>query len=155
MVRPIPNSDRDAVDQKSLDVIQKARSETRARTKHAIGNGITIGWIGCPAICAVDLGFGMGFLRKARPTSVHWMRRRQIGSRPLHWRLEHRLSAVVGQSESDPPCARLRPPKSPPPQAATPNWSGAPLGATRLRFAPSSRRTIENSTGSPAASCAM
>jgi hypothetical protein len=45
--------------QNELPLRQKARSHTKVATKKAIGNGTSIGWIGCPAILAVLLGFGM------------------------------------------------------------------------------------------------
>src|SRR5205085_7401040 len=87
-------------------VFQKARSETRARTKHAIGNGITIGWIGCPAICAVDLGFAMGFLRKTRPLLfVGCAEGKQvpdfwIGTPTVSRRLSERRRSVMRQAQA-------------------------------------------------------
>jgi len=50
MMRPMPNNQSEALAQKSFDVLQNARSETRAKTKQAMGKGMSIGWMGCPAI---------------------------------------------------------------------------------------------------------
>src|SRR4051812_47725180 len=59
VIKPTPNNQSEALAQKSFEFFQNARSERNARTKQAIGKGISMGWTGCPAISAVDLGFGM------------------------------------------------------------------------------------------------
>jgi hypothetical protein len=59
MTMPAPSSHSDAIDQSALPVRQKARSHTSVATKNAMGNGISIGWIGWPPMLAVERGFDM------------------------------------------------------------------------------------------------
>ena len=61
MIRPAPSSHSVASNQREFPVAQKTRSQTNVATKNAIGNGISIGWIGCPAMLAVLRGFRDGF----------------------------------------------------------------------------------------------
>jgi hypothetical protein len=57
MRRAAPRRYREAVLQAGLRVDQKRRSQTKVETRKAIGKGMSIGWRGCPAICAVVFGF--------------------------------------------------------------------------------------------------
>jgi hypothetical protein len=59
MTRPAPNSHRAPVAQNASPVRQKAKSQRNAKTKNAIGKGITIGCKGWPAIEAVLFGLGV------------------------------------------------------------------------------------------------
>src|SRR2546421_4565487 len=63
-----PRSHIDARAQFAFPVDQKTRSVTKAETRNATGNGISMGWIGCPAMLAVLLGLplGMAKLREDR-----------------------------------------------------------------------------------------
>src|SRR4051812_33738128 len=56
MTRPAPRSHSVAVIQPELPVLQNTRSHRKVATKNAIGNGMSIGWIGCPAMLAVLFG---------------------------------------------------------------------------------------------------
>src|SRR5947207_202464 len=58
MISPAPSSHSVASNQLAFRVPQKTRSHTKVATKKAIGNGISIGWIGCPATLAVLRGLG-------------------------------------------------------------------------------------------------
>jgi hypothetical protein len=65
MTRPVPKSQRAAVAQNAFPVRQNAKSQRNAKTKNAIGKGISIGCRGWPAIEAVlfgldTIGVGMG-----------------------------------------------------------------------------------------------
>jgi hypothetical protein len=64
---PAPKSHIDAVAHAPPPVIQKATSVAKAVTRKTTGNGMSIGWIGCPAICAVLRGLGMASLRCPSP----------------------------------------------------------------------------------------
>src|SRR5262245_59243443 len=59
ITRPAPSSHVDAVANAALVVDQKPISQTSAATKNAIGNGMSIGWMGCPAMLAVERGLAM------------------------------------------------------------------------------------------------
>jgi hypothetical protein len=59
MTRPAPKSQSDTEDQNETPVRQNAKSQTKAATKNAIGNGISIGCNGWPAIEAVLFGLGV------------------------------------------------------------------------------------------------
>src|SRR4051794_29196533 len=58
MIRAAPRSQSEAVLQAGLPVRQKIRSQTNVATRNATGNGISMGWSGCPAIWAVLCGLG-------------------------------------------------------------------------------------------------
>ena len=56
MIKAAPSSQSAAVLQAGLPVRQKIKSQASVATRKATGNGISIGWSGCPAICAVLCG---------------------------------------------------------------------------------------------------
>src|SRR4051794_9669399 len=69
MIRAAPRSQSEAVLQAGLPVRQKIRSQTNVATRKATGNGISMGWSGCPAIWAVLCGLGetIVFLLRGMP----------------------------------------------------------------------------------------
>src|SRR3954470_10781566 len=71
MIKAAPRSQSEAVLQAGLPVRQKIRSQTNVATRKATGNGISIGWSGCPAIWAVLCGLRDDLLILLRVASSH------------------------------------------------------------------------------------